>query len=128
MLTYTLRRLFYLVPTLLGITVVTFLIINLAPGDPVSVIQGGQVNARISPEAYRNMLELYGLDEPRMHIDLTLDNGNNIRIEIGDRTPNGQGYYIKLADSKDVYTVDYTWYNVFERLVLDPPYPKAEEE
>ncbi len=64
MLTYTMRRLFYLLPTLLGITIVTFLIINLAPGDPVSVIQGGQIQARISPEAYQNMLELYGLDQP----------------------------------------------------------------
>lgn len=58
------RRLFYLLPTLFGITVVTFLIINLAPGDPVSVVQGGQIQGRISPETYRNMLELYGLDQP----------------------------------------------------------------
>jgi peptide/nickel transport system permease protein len=64
MLTYTLRRLAYLVPTLLGITIVTFLIINLAPGDPVAVIQGGQIQARISPEAYQQMLKLYGLDKP----------------------------------------------------------------
>ncbi|MCK5620276.1 MAG: diguanylate cyclase, partial [Candidatus Krumholzibacteria bacterium] len=64
MLTYTLRRLAYLVPTLLGITIVTFLIINLAPGDPVSVIQGGQIQARISPEAYQQMVKHYGLDKP----------------------------------------------------------------
>ena len=63
-----------------------------------------------------------------MWIALTLDNGDNIHIEIGDNTPNGQGYYIRRAESKDVYTVDYTWYEVFERLVLDPPYPKVEEE
>lgn len=64
MLIYTLRRLAYLVPTLLGITIVTFLIINLAPGDPVSVIQGGQIQARISPEAYQQMVKHYGLDKP----------------------------------------------------------------
>ena len=34
MLKYTLRRLAYLFPTLLGITFVTFVIISLAPGDP----------------------------------------------------------------------------------------------
>jgi peptide/nickel transport system permease protein len=64
MLNYTLRRLAYLVPTLLGITIVTFLIINLAPGDPVTVVHGGTMNARISREAYEQMLELYGLDQP----------------------------------------------------------------
>jgi peptide/nickel transport system permease protein len=64
MLTYTLRRLAYLVPTLLGITIVTFVIINLAPGDPVTIMQGGELQARISPEAYHQMLTLYGLDQP----------------------------------------------------------------
>ena len=64
MLNYTLRRVAYLVPTLLGITIVTFLIINLAPGDPVAVVHGGAMDARISREAYEQMLELYGLDQP----------------------------------------------------------------
>lgn len=64
MLTYTLRRLAYLVPTLLGITLVTFFIISLAPGNPVDFIRGETMSARISPEAYDEMLRLYGLDKP----------------------------------------------------------------
>lgn len=36
MLTYLLRRVLAMIPTLLGITFVTFLIMTLAPGDPVS--------------------------------------------------------------------------------------------
>ena len=32
---YFLRRLLIMVPTLLGITLVTFVIINLAPGGPI---------------------------------------------------------------------------------------------
>jgi peptide/nickel transport system permease protein len=64
MLNYTLRRLVYLVPTLIGITFVTFAIVNLAPGDPVELISQGRMDSRISPESYQAMLELYGLDEP----------------------------------------------------------------
>lgn len=64
MLNYTLRRLAYLVPTLLGITIVTFLIINLAPGDPVTAIHGGEIQAQFSREAYEQMLKSYGLDQP----------------------------------------------------------------
>lgn len=64
MLNYTLRRLVYLVPTLIGITFVTFAVVNLAPGDPVELINRGQMDSRISPEAYQAMLKLYGLDEP----------------------------------------------------------------
>lgn len=41
MLTYLLKRLLAMVPTLLGITFVTFLIVNLAPGDPVANSLGG---------------------------------------------------------------------------------------
>ena len=64
MLSYALRRLVYLVPTLIGITFVTFAIVNLAPGDPVELINQGQMDSRISPESYQAMLHLYGLDEP----------------------------------------------------------------
>jgi peptide/nickel transport system permease protein len=67
MLFYTLRRLVYLVPTLIGITFVTFVIISLAPGDPVVLMQGGEMSSRISPEAYQQMLQHYGLDQP-IHI------------------------------------------------------------
>lgn len=64
MLTYTLRRLAYLIPTLFGITVVTFVIISLAPGNPVDLIQSGEMSSGISLEAYAEMLHLYGLDQP----------------------------------------------------------------
>ncbi len=83
MLTYTLRRLAYLVPTLLGITIVTFLIINLAPGDPVSVIQGGQIQARISPEAYQQMVKHYGLDKP-IHVRYLIWLRRLVTFDFGD--------------------------------------------
>jgi peptide/nickel transport system permease protein len=84
MLNYTLRRLLLIVPTLFGITIVTFVVVNLAPGDPVELIHRGQMDSRISPEAYHQMLHLYGLDEP-VHVRyitwlgrlLTFDFGNS---------------------------------------------------
>ena len=42
MLRYILKRLLSMIPTLFGITFVTFLMINLAPGDPVEASLGGQ--------------------------------------------------------------------------------------
>ncbi|UCG51614.1 MAG: ABC transporter permease [Candidatus Latescibacterota bacterium] len=64
MLTYTLRRLAYLIPTLLGITIVTFVIISLAPGDPVDMMRSGVMSSGISQESYNEMRRLYGLDKP----------------------------------------------------------------
>jgi peptide/nickel transport system permease protein len=100
MLQYTLRRLLYLVPTLIGITIVTFAVINLAPGDPVALINRGEMDARVSPQAYQNMLHLYGLDDP-IHVRYlvwvkrlaTLDFGNSfldhrpVIQKIGERLP-----------------------------------------
>ena len=100
MLIYTLRRLAYLLPTLLGITFITFLIISLAPGNPIDVMQDGTMSVRISPDAYREMLHLYGLDKP-FHTRylvwlkrlLTLDFGNSfldhrpVIVKIRERLP-----------------------------------------
>lgn len=97
-------------------------------GGGIPLLLSGPAAARlIAEQAVNEQLEVFGLDDPNMRIDLTLDNGDTFRIELGDSTPNRQGYYIKRTDSEDVYTVDYTWYDVLERLVLDPPYPKPEE-
>lgn len=98
-------------------------------GGGVPLLLSGPVAARrIAEQATDEQLAEYGLEDPSMRIDLTLESGDTLRIEIGDSTPDRQGYYIRRADLDDVHTVDYTWYGVFERLVLEPPYPKAEEE
>lgn len=100
MLTYTLRRLAYLIPTLFGITLVTFVIISLAPGDPAQLIQSGTMSSSISLEAYNEMLRLYGLDKP-IHVRyfvwlkrlVTFDFGRSfldhrpVLVKIGERLP-----------------------------------------
>jgi hypothetical protein len=92
------------------------------------LLSGPGANRRIAEEASDELLEEYGFDNPVMLINLTLSNGRAISIEVADNTLTGEGYYIKLKDRKDVYTVDYTWFQVLARLVIDPPYPKPEEE
>ena len=60
MATYVLRRLIQAIPILIGISVISFLIINLAPGDPTDRFRSG----RVSPETIANLVRLYGLDKP----------------------------------------------------------------
>ncbi len=57
---YALRRLLTLVPILVGVSLVTFLAIHLAPGDPVSQILADNANA----EAAANMRQQLGLNDP----------------------------------------------------------------
>ena len=62
MLTYLLKRFFEMIPTLFGITLVSFMIIHLAPGKPTDVLT--EMNPKITPEARLRLEKLYGLDKP----------------------------------------------------------------
>ena len=57
---FILKRLLMLVPTLLGISVLVFLMVHLVPGDPAQVMLGERASAQ-SLEALRREL---GLDQP----------------------------------------------------------------
>ncbi len=62
LLRYALKRALFSVPLLLGITLISFLVLHLAPGSPVSA--RGSLNPHISPESIRELRALYGLDKP----------------------------------------------------------------
>ncbi|MEX0320404.1 MAG: ABC transporter permease [Ruegeria sp.] len=62
MLTFTIRRLVLAVPTLLFISLVIFLLLELAPGDPMA-----QVPLTVPPDVKEKMREALGLGQP-MHI------------------------------------------------------------
>ena len=55
MLSYALRRILLALPTLFGITLVTFLVINLAPGDPASVQADQVMDPRVSIRVYEQL-------------------------------------------------------------------------
>lgn len=59
MLTYTIRRLVLSIPTLLFISIVIFLLLQLAPGDPMA-----QVPLTVPPEVKQKMREALGLGAP----------------------------------------------------------------
>jgi len=62
MLNYILRRLLGIIPLLLGITIISFAVIHLAPGKPVTLEQS--LNPKVSPEVRMKLERLYGLNKP----------------------------------------------------------------
>jgi hypothetical protein len=76
----------------------------------------------IAKNATEEKLAEFGLTQPQMEIILTLEDGNILNITVGDRTPDGNTFYIQAPNSNDVSLVDYLWYEVLERLVKEPPY------
>ncbi|MCE2748634.1 MAG: ABC transporter permease [Rhodobacter sp.] len=59
MLTFTLRRLLLAIPTLLFISLVIFLLVDLAPGSPLS-----EIPLTVPPEVRQKMIEAMGADQP----------------------------------------------------------------
>ena len=62
MASYLIRRLALFVPMLLGITMITFLVANLAPGDPISALISPEDQLR--EEDLERMRRALGLDRP----------------------------------------------------------------
>ncbi len=82
MIVYIIRRLFLMIPTLFGITIISFVIINLAPGSPVEqklqqmrmggsmgggsagMMGGGRNQTGVSQEVIDALNKQYGFDKP----------------------------------------------------------------
>ncbi len=65
MFQYLLRRLFIMIPTLLGISLVTLLLVHLAPGDPVQMqLEGAIGKGTISAEEIEALRRTYYLHLP----------------------------------------------------------------
>lgn len=61
MFAFLARRLGLLIPTFFGVTLLTFALIRLIPGDPVEVMMGER---RIDPELHAQAMERLGLNKP----------------------------------------------------------------
>lgn len=57
---YITKRLLMLIPVLLGVSILSFLLIHLAPGDPARTMAGEHA----SPQTINAIREKYGLDKP----------------------------------------------------------------
>jgi peptide/nickel transport system permease protein len=62
MLSYITKRLLLMIPLIFGITLITFTVIHLAPGNPVEVQT--EMSLKVSAQAKENLKKLYGLDKP----------------------------------------------------------------
>ena len=98
MLRYTVRKLIELIPTFIGITFVIFLIIHLAPGNPINATGG--FNPNVSYESLKNMEKIYHLNEPiyiqyldwlknfsKLNLGFSLVDGTSVAKKIAERLP-----------------------------------------
>lgn len=81
MLAYIIKRTLAMIPVLIGVTLITFLIIQLAPGKPTDVLT--ELNPKITPEARERLEQYYGLDKPIME-QYWLWLNRVVRLDFGD--------------------------------------------
>jgi peptide/nickel transport system permease protein len=89
MLRYVAKRLFFMVPLLLGITIICFAVMRLAPGSPTDMQT--QMNPRGSAEFTERLRAMYDLDKP-LHEQYLNWVGKLVRLDLGvsfstDRRP-----------------------------------------
>ncbi len=116
MFRYVVRRILNTIPLLLIITVVTFFIINLAPGDPVKMFLNPEAKTQVDLELIRHEL---GLDKPliaRYFIWL----GNIIKGDFGISYFYGKPVIDILSDVLPNTIVLPLWSMVFSLVVAIP--------
>ena len=95
---YVARRLLVMFPTLLGITFVTFLLVHLAPGDPVSAAMGGDLRAdAISSQAIEHFRKEMRLDEPLL-VQYGIWLGKLASLDLGTSWRTGRGVGEQIAE------------------------------
>ncbi|MGB8926638.1 MAG: dipeptide ABC transporter permease DppB [Pantoea agglomerans] len=87
MLQFILRRLGLVIPTFIGITLLTFAFVHMIPGDPVLIMAGER---GISPDRHAQLMALLGLDQPLWKQYLNYINGvlhGDLGISLKSRIP-----------------------------------------
>jgi peptide/nickel transport system permease protein len=99
MTTYLLRRILLLVPTLFGITLLTFLLIRYSPGNAALLKGGGGESGgrAMTAEVREQMIKLYDLDKPPLtaYADWV---GRSLRLDLGSSFVDHRSVTAKIGE------------------------------
>ena len=96
MLAYLIRRLLISIPLLLGILVLSFVMLKLAPGEPTIIQQ--DLQARATGAQRETLRQLYGLDQP-IYVQFGRWLWRVIRLDFGrSYSPDGRLVLDKIAE------------------------------
>ena len=108
---YVIRKLMLMIPILLGIVVVSFIIVHIAPGDPTTVM----VSPKIKPADLARIKSNLGLEEPlsvqfvkwfrnvlQFDLGVSFISGRKVSDVVKEKIPNtlllmGTGIFVALV-------------------------------
>jgi peptide/nickel transport system permease protein len=108
MVSYLIQRSLLMIPTFIGITLIGFLIMRLAPGDPAELRAAGGLGAAAGggisvekrgavDEAMAQWRAQYGLDKP-LHVQYGVWLKNLFTLNFGDSFKDSQSVWSKIAE------------------------------
>lgn len=99
---YILRRLLLIIPTFIGISILTFALIQLAPGSPIAFKLRGMDGSMKADAATQAIIEqtkaLYGLDKP-VHVQYALWLGRLVRFDFGNSMKDQRPVSEKIGEA-----------------------------
>ncbi len=97
-MSYLLRRLLLMIPTFFGITLVTFAVMQLAPGDPLALGVDAQELGAGTQQAYEARRAAKGLDQPLV-VQYARWVGRTLTFDFGRSFQDGREVTAKLAEA-----------------------------
>lgn len=103
---YLIRRLLVIIPTFIGISLITFMVVQFAPGNPIylklrKATEGGVGAGSVPPEYIEQTKKLYGLDKPIM-TRYVIWLGRLVRFDFGDSYKDRRPVITKIAETLPV--------------------------
>ncbi len=96
MFRYLVRRVLLLFPLFIGITLITFVVIHLAPGEPVEMQTA--LSPKVSAKTRERLREFYGLDKP-LHVQYATWLGRMAKLDFGRSfAPDGRPVIDKVKE------------------------------
>lgn len=119
---YLIQRILLVIPTLLGVTLIGFLVMRLAPGDPAELrAAGGLGGARQGvvsrdkrdalDETVQQWRQQYGLDKP-LHVQYLIWLKNFATLSLGDSFKDSQPVWNKIVERLPV-TIKLNLWSIF---------------
>lgn len=96
MLKFAIKRILLSIPLLIGITVISFTVIHLAPGEPIDLQV--EMRPKVSLKAKARLREIYGLDKP-LHVQYWNWLKRLLKLDFGRSfAPDGRPVWDKITE------------------------------
>ena len=100
-----------MIPLIFGITLISFIVIHLAPGNPVEVQT--EMSLKVSAQAKENLKKLYGLDKP-LYIQYYNWLKRFVKLDFGKSFVDGRGVMDKIIERIPITLI----INVFSLMLI----------